>query len=215
MGLFKQFVKVLGLEIQISFTKKMETSVSSALGIIIMILSETMMTTDAFSVTQTGHRQPSGEVKEYHFHVYWFTLNNDHIKQARALREKIIAEVKAGNVTVVCNGVTRDILPKLDDTKVPDFNIGPIQVHPCGSFEVWTPQEFLPQMLSFFMLNRGDLSILLHPLGGPIGMSSYQEHTDNAMWLGPSFRINTDVLSKTVGDRFQYLELKLGYNAER
>merc|ERR1711872_556782 len=133
----------------------------------------------------------------------------------RRLRHMIIDNVKAKNFTAVCNGVTTEILPNLDEQHVPAFNRGPIGPHPCGSFEVWTPKEYFPHLMSFFMLNRGDISVLLHPLGGPIGMSSYEGHTVHAMWLGPSFRIDLSILSKTVGDPPQYPALKLGYSSPR
>lgn len=157
----------------------------------------------------------SGNIEEFHFHVYWFQHNPVQSRQALRLREMIVDNVRARNFTAVCNGVTKKILPNLDEDAVPKFNTGPLGPHPCGSFEVWTPKEYLPQLMSLFMLNRGDLSILLHPLGGPIGMSSYEGHTVHAMWLGPSFRIDLSVLSHTVGDSAQYPSLGLGYSSPR
>ena len=52
-------------------------------------------------------------------------------------------------------------------------------------------------ILHFPQIYAGELSILLHPLGGSIGMSSHEGHTTHAMWLGPSFRIDLSILSKT------------------
>jgi len=152
-------------------------------------------------------------IKEFHFHVYWFQHNRAQTLQAVRLRQMIIENVKARNFTAVCNGVTAAILPGLDEENVPDFNKEPKGPHPCGSYEVWTPKEYLPQLMSFFMLNRGELSVLLHPLGGPLGMSSYEGHTDHVMWLGPSFRIDLSILSKSAGDPPQYPGLGLGYSA--
>ncbi len=39
-----------------------------------------------------------------------------------------------------------------------------------------------------------------------------QDHTENAMWLGSPYPINTSVLSKKEGDGSQYPELGLGYS---
>ena len=89
----------------------------------------------------------------------------------------------AGNMTAVCHGVTSDMLPGLDESKIPGVHYGPIGPHPVGSFEVWVPQEYLPHMLSFMMYNRGDLSILVHPLG----KTEIQDHTTDAMWLGKPY----------------------------
>jgi DOPA 4,5-dioxygenase len=155
----------------------------------------------------------SGSIEEFHFHVYWFQNNPSQISQAVKIRQMVIDNVRANNFTAVCNGVTKEILPNLDEANVPHFNKEPIGPHPCGSYEIWVPREYLPHLMSFFMLNRGDLSVLLHPLGGAIGMSSYEGHTTHAMWLGPSFRINLDVLSKKNGDPPQYPGLRLGYSS--
>ena len=38
--------------------------------------------------------------------------------------------------------------------------------------QIWTPQEYLKEMLSFTMLHRGQLSILVHPLG-PVMINKY------------------------------------------
>ena len=88
-------------------------------------------------------------------------------------------------MTVVCDGVTSAIVPGLDDSKVPYFNTGPIGPHPCGSFEIWVPQEYLPHMLSFMMFNRGDITVLVHPLG----KTEVRDHTVDAMWLGNPYPI--------------------------
>ena len=134
-------------------------------------------------------------------------------------------------MTVVCDGVTSDILPELDDSKVPAFHTGPIGPHPVGSFEIWTPREYLPEMLSFMMYHRGDISVLFHPLG----VGELIDHTRDAMWLGPSYPIGNklngssiyfieslstphsllsdlSVFSSSGGDSAQYPELGLGYS---
>merc|ERR1712002_788511 len=160
--------------------------------------------------TRDGDVKPGHNiVKEYHMHPYWFQTNKQQEAEALRLRAAIIAEVKSGNMTVVCNGITRDILPKLDDTKVPGFNTHPLGPHPCGSFEVWIPREYLPNMMSFMMYHRGNLSVLFHPLG----KTEMDDHTRDAMWLGPSFPIDLHVLDTQGGDDPQYTELGLGYSA--
>ncbi len=58
------------------------------------------------------------------------------------------------------------------------------------------------------MRRRGELSILVHPLTE----HAIEDHTGRAMWLGPSYRPNLNVL--TGSDDPQYPELGLGYNAK-
>ena len=76
-------------------------------------------------------------VKEYHMHAYWFQTNKQQVlytqttiqylklyfqeEEALRLWDALIEEVKAGNMTVVCNGITSEILPSLDGSKVPKF----------------------------------------------------------------------------------------------
>ena len=117
----------------------------------------------------------------------------------------------AGNMTVVCNGVTSEILPGLEDSQVPHFNTEPKGPHPVGSFEVWTPREFLADMMTFMMYNRGSLSVLVHPLG----KTEVRDHTSDAMWLGPSYRLDVSHLSPYGGDPPQYPELGLGYSSKQ
>merc|ERR1712112_644929 len=123
-------------------------------------------------------------VKEHHMHVYWFQNNEQQTEEALRLRDLLVGEVAAKQLLVVLNGVTSYIWPGLDDSKVPNFNMEPIGPHPCGSYEV-------------------------HPLG----KTELMDHTRDAMWLGPSFPIDTSILDTTGGDDPQYPELGLGYSA--
>ena len=61
-------------------------------------------------------------------------------------------------------------------------------------------------MTSFATLNRGSLSILIHPLGDDV----IEDHTINAMWLGQPFPIDVSKLNKNFAEDPQYPELKLG-----
>eukprot|EP00095_Tigriopus_kingsejongensis_P006770 maker-scaffold637_size121548-snap-gene-0.20 protein:Tk06770 transcript:maker-scaffold637_size121548-snap-gene-0.20-mRNA-1 annotation:"conserved hypothetical protein" len=113
------------------------------------------------------------EIKEYHFHVYWLQNNQDQESAAVELNYKIVSAVADGNFTVVCNGVTNDILPQINEDDVASFNTGPSGPHSCGNFGVWVPREFYADFLSFIMLNRGDLTVLIHPLG----TNEIEDHT--------------------------------------
>ena len=73
---------------------------------------------------------------------------------------------------------------------------------------MWTPREYLEHMMTFMMYNRGELSVLVHPLG----KTEVRDHTTDAMWLGPSYRLDLTTLSTTGGDPPQYPELGLGYS---
>ncbi|OLL25937.1 DOPA 4,5-dioxygenase [Neolecta irregularis DAH-3] len=58
-------------------------------------------------------------------------------------------------------------------------------------------------------LNRGDLSVLIHPL------TRYEilDHTVRASWLGPSIALDPSELRQDIGQTpLQYPELKMGYS---
>ena len=73
---------------------------------------------------------------------------------------------------------------------------------------MWVPREYLAEMMTFMMYHRGELSVLLHPLG----RTEVRDHTSDAMWLGPSWVMDISVLNSEGGDNLQYLELGLGYS---
>ena len=70
------------------------------------------------------------------------------------------------------------------------------------------PREYLTEFYTFAMLNRGDLSIFIHPLG----RSKYEDHTDFVQFLGNAYPIDLTGMTDE-GDDAQYPELGLGYNA--
>lgn len=155
---------------------------------------------------------PDPEIKEWHFHVYWFQSRKESKAAAMRIRSELIEQVKLKKFVVVLNGIDRSILPNVNTSAIPLVNNAPIGPHPVGSYEVWCPKESLPEVLSFFMLRRGELSILLHPLTPhPV-----EDHAGRQMWLGPSFRLDLTVLCEHCPeDAPQYRELGLGYSARR
>ena len=78
-------------------------------------------------------------IKEYHFHIYFRKNFEAEVEAALVLKAKIVDEVVAGNMTVVCDGVTSDIIPGLDDSKVPGFHVDPYGPHAIGNFKVNKP----------------------------------------------------------------------------
>jgi len=85
------------------------------------------------TISNLGHFS----IKEYHFHVYFRQNYEAEVNAALELKDKVVAEVIAGNMTVVCDGVTSDILPGLDDSKVPGFHTVPYGPHAVGNFKVF------------------------------------------------------------------------------
>lgn len=162
----------------------------------------------SIAANDTNFKDP--EIKEWHFHVYWFQNNRNQKEAALRIRNELIEHVRTKDFIVVLDGVNNSILPKLNTSNVPPINNGPRGPHPIGSYEVWTPKESMAKALSYFMRRRGGLSILLHPLT----MHTIQDHTGRAMWLGKSFNLDLSVLCEDCNeDKSQYPELGLGYSA--
>ncbi|KAJ0399030.1 hypothetical protein P43SY_006901 [Pythium insidiosum] len=133
------------------------------------------------------------EVKEWHFHVYWFARpGHPSAAEAAQFRERLLEKVKQDpTFVVVFNGVTSSIVPALTGTP-PPMNHGPVGPHLSGSFEVWVPKESLAAALSWFTLHRGSLSVLIHPL------TRYErrDHSTHAVWLGQPWTIDLEALSE-------------------
>ena len=73
---------------------------------------------------------------------------------------------------------------------------------------MWVPQESYLKFQYFIMKNRGDLSVLVHPLGE----NYLDDHESHSLFLGDRFLLNTDT-SNTAMEPAQYPELGMGYNA--
>ncbi|KAI1287328.1 Dopa 4,5-dioxygenase [Halotydeus destructor] len=101
----------------------------------------------------------------YHFHTYYFQDNAAEKTKASNFRQQIIDQVISG---------------AFPECHVNRFNERPIGPHPIGSFETCCNSSSLTTALSWFMMNRGDLSVLLHPLTA----NQYVDHTRDPMWLG-------------------------------
>lgn len=153
------------------------------------------------------------DIKEFHFHVYFFQNNPQSVADAQRLRKSIVDRVSNGDFIAVCDGVNSENLPGFNSTdKVPPVNMEPRGPHPAGSYEVWVSQEYLGKVMSHMMLNRGENSVMLHSLT----KHCIEDHTGRLMWMGVPFNIDRTVLllDDPDCDGLQYPELGLGYSAK-
>merc|ERR1711890_132869 len=135
------------------------------------------------------------EIKEYHFHTYWFQNRPESYNAALRIQSELISAVAEGKFIVVLPGITKE----------------PVGPHPCGSFETWVPKEYLNEALSFFMQRRGELTILIHPRT----RWENEDHFGRNLWIGPPMKIDATVLAIDMEEHpIQYPELKLGWSAE-
>ncbi|KAH9996680.1 DOPA-like domain-containing protein [Russula compacta] len=151
------------------------------------------------------------EIKEWHFHIYFHQKNKREV-QAASDFVTLSLRLRQGRCLFVAVPLWR-------------VNLGPEGPHPAGSYEIWCPSESFASVFSYLCMNRGELSVLVHPLtkeevrvsffrGIPSPPVSGDHETRNA-WLGPSFPLDLSALpvkSKTIP--LQYASLKLGYSSK-
>ncbi|KAJ3480390.1 hypothetical protein NLI96_g8392 [Meripilus lineatus] len=115
------------------------------------------------------------EVKEWHFHIYFHQRNADEHHEALQLRDAVLRLRRDGAFVAV-----------------PLFrvNVDPIGPHPVGSYEIWCPSESFASVFSYLCINRGNLSILVHPLT----KEERKDHETRNAWIGPSFPLDLSTL---------------------
>lgn len=69
---------------------------------------------------------------------------------------------------------------------VGDMCTEPIGPHPLPMFEANFPMEHFAEVVLWLMKERGGFSVLVHPITG----DEIYDHTQGAIWLGPSVRLN-------------------------
>ncbi|KAJ3072010.1 hypothetical protein HK102_006335 [Quaeritorhiza haematococci] len=139
---------------------------------------------------------PGGEVKEWHFHIYWHTQSPSSRSAALYLRNRIL------HLTFT-HYFTAKPLPTINDS--------PIGPHPMSSYEVWVPYESFARFYSWIVLNRPkDVSVMIHPLT----REEVKDHTERAVFLGGTATLWVGGLRERLEDvPRQYPELGLGYSA--
>ena len=122
------------------------------------------------SLTKKNYR-PVSDASSYHVHLYYDGRSKQHASNLRREMTHLFGD----KIEI---GRWRDKAPQ-----------GP---HPVSHFQVAFDRDVLPDVVTFLSLNRGDLSILLHPNTG----NGYEDHTQNVMWIGPSIPLAQDWLDR-------------------
>ena len=118
--------------------------------------------------------QSTEDIASYHAHVYYDGGTKQHAGDLRREMDKRF-DVELGRWR--------------------DKAIGP---HPMSSFQVTFTKDQFVEIMPFLALNRESLFILVHPNTG----DGFIDHTDNAMWVGPSVPLNAEWMKRNQ-DRLQ------------
>jgi DOPA 4,5-dioxygenase len=113
----------------------------------------------------SGFANPAG-ITGYHAHVYYDAATR---AEAERLREAIGASFAA---------------------ELGRWHDRPVGPHPTSMYQVAFPVAEFPRIVPFLMLNRGGLSVLVHPRTG----NDYADHSSHALWLGTKLPLDLSVL---------------------
>ncbi|KAG4436098.1 hypothetical protein IFR05_008418 [Cadophora sp. M221] len=132
--------------------------------------------------------------REWHFHIYFLIQSPIETAAALALRDAVLRLRRDGAFVAV------------PLHRVNKYPIGP---HPAGSYEIWVPDSSFSDVYFYLASNRGNLSVLVHPLTS----NQRRDHDARAGWLGKPWPIYLDDLPRDGPVPLQYPELGLGYSA--
>ncbi|KAF1945792.1 hypothetical protein EJ02DRAFT_368651, partial [Clathrospora elynae] len=110
----------------------------------------------------------------YHVHIYFLRSNEEETQFAIELWERVRRE-----------------FPELRIYQVWDKPIGP---HPVAMFEVnlFTPAEQFGAFIPWLLINRGPLSVLIHPNTD----EEERDHTQRATWMGQPLPLNLEIFKR-------------------
>jgi aromatic ring-cleaving dioxygenase len=109
----------------------------------------------------------ASRIQNWHAHVYFDTASRDAAMKLRESIERSFA-VKIGR-----------------------FHEKPVGPHPCFSYQVAFDNGQFAALLSWLALNRGNLTIFIHPNTG----NDLEDHRDHAIWMGHQVPLVLDVFS--------------------
>jgi DOPA 4,5-dioxygenase len=113
-------------------------------------------------------------IEAYHAHIYYDPASTRD--RAEQLREGIAAT-----------------FPQAVLGRWHDELVGP---HPQSMYQVAFPNGMLAEFVPWLMLNRGGLTVLLHPETG----NDYRDHTAHAVWFGAVLPLRLEVFKRRDAD---------------
>ncbi|CAI6025684.1 unnamed protein product [Clonostachys chloroleuca] len=154
----------------------------------------TIVTRAAMSAPQDDLKTVvEARAREWHFHIYYLLQSPTETAAALALRDAVLRLRRDGAFVAV-----------------PLFRVNqsPIGPHPAGSYEIWVPDSSFSEMFFYLAANRGNLSILVHPLT----TRQREDHETRNAWMGTPWPIYLDSLPRDGPTPLQYPELGLGWS---
>jgi len=104
----------------------------------------------------------------YHAHVYYDAAT-------RGEAERLRAAIGAGFAT-----------------RLGRWHDAPVGPHPTSMYQVAFTVDQFARLVPWLMLNRGPLTVLVHPETG----DDYTDHSQHALWLGTPLPLDLEVLRR-------------------
>ncbi|PSR82774.1 dopa 4,5-dioxygenase [Coniella lustricola] len=149
--------------------------------------SATIPQTDLKTVVETRNR-------EWHFHIYFLLQSAAEREAALAIRDAVLSLRRDGAFVAV------------PLQTVNEYPRGP---HPAGSYEIWVPDSSFSDVFFYLATNRGNLSVLIHPLTA----DQRRDHEFRQGWMGTPWPLFLDALPSAGPIPLQYPQLGLGWSA--
>jgi aromatic ring-cleaving dioxygenase len=108
-------------------------------------------------------------ITQYHAHVYYDPA--DSRDRAALVRERVVAA--------------------FPDARLGRWHDRPVGPHPQAMYQIVFAPARLADILPWLMLNRLDLTVLVHPETG----DDYADHAHHAAWLGAVLPLRLEVLT--------------------
>jgi aromatic ring-cleaving dioxygenase len=110
----------------------------------------------------------TGKIRGYHAHIYYD-------RATRGVAERL-----------------RRVIPRRFEVELGRWREEPVGPHPQSMYQVKFGAKEFQRIVPWLMLNRGGLSILVHPETG----DDYQDHAFNALWLGDKLTLQLGIFGK-------------------
>ena len=78
------------------------------------------------------------------------------------------------------------------ETRLGRWHDEPVGPHPVAMYQVAFAVAEFPRLVPWLMLNRGELSVLVHPLTG----DNYEDHARYPLWLGAPLPLKLEMLRR-------------------
>ena len=109
------------------------------------------------------------------------------------------ARIEGYHAHIYYDATTRGAAERLREAMVQGFIVRlgrwhdqPVGPHPVSMYQVAFAVDEFPRLVPWLMLNRGELSVLVHPVTG----DDYADHAQFALWLGPPLPLKLEVLRR-------------------